>query len=921
MVTLNNAWYLVAAPALLAALTLFSRNSARPLPRWRRRASLAARAAVVTLLALALAGPAISTKTERPFLTVFAVDLSESVPDRALDPLLRGLKNTWDREVAQGNSCALVAFAGRSEVLIPPGTAPFPEDGANLFPRAALRGIRIASEKGESASPPGRIYELQKRIERLAPRSTDLAGAIRTARGLFQDGASNRIVLVTDGRDTTESPPMIDLGEEDWTFRVIDPSRRDIALERIEAPLAVREGEPFDVRAVVTTTLAGPFSLSLTIDDVAIPEARRSFTADGPGRHAAILENVRGRTSMTPGLHVLQVMVDAPGDEEPRNNMAAAVLNVAGKPRVLLVEGSPAEASPLSRLMKAQDIDFSLEPAARLRSLCEALDEYVAVILAGVPVGHVDGSIVTALSRYVEGSGGGLWIVGSPALRGNQGYAGSGLEKLLPVTFLDTPVGAGADEGKPGPPSPPAPNPADPPQKVLAPTVALLFIVDKSGSMAGDNISLVKEACIASAKTLSPKDVVGVLAFDVQPKWVLEFTEADRHQYVEEKVLRLLADGGTSIQPALEEALRAFRTDPRARRAGVKHAILLSDGDTRPGDFETPTRRLAEEGVTVTTVCVPGPKTEQHLMYQIAAWGKGRFKFAPGFDHVPQIFTNETRQVLGAATRGIPASPALPPGPAAPADPGPGPSSLLPVKAREDHEILQGIERASLPPIRGLLGAAARAGASVPLTAGKDQPLLCLWRMGLGKTAVWTSDLSGRWSPEWPAWPPAGKLFAQLIRHLASAAPDSDLASRVTLSKMGNRAIVRVDPGPPGEGLTVSDPATRTETPLAPSEDGGFRLEIPLARAGEMKKVLLKRADGKSLWIGALRPFEEEYAPAPPERPPFLPRLHPGPWTDLEKSLLAPRKSAEGKRDLAPWLIVLAALLLPLDTGLRRINA
>jgi len=203
--------------------------------------------------------------------------------------------------------------------------------------------------------------------------------------------------------------------------------------------------------------------------------------------------------------------------------------------------------------------------------------------------------------------------------------------------------------------------------------VALLFIVDKSGSMAGDNITLVKEACIASAKTLSPRDVVGVLAFDVQPKWVLEFTEADRQKYIEEKVLRLLADGGTSIQPALEEALRAFRGDPRARRAGVKHAILLSDGDTRPGDFESPTRLLAEEGVTVTTVCVPGPKTEQHLMYQIATWGKGRFKFAPGFDHVPQIFTNETRQVIGAAPKGAPAPPAQPPAPRARPTPAPLP--------------------------------------------------------------------------------------------------------------------------------------------------------------------------------------------------------------------------------------------------------
>jgi hypothetical protein len=132
---------------------------------------------------------------------------------------------------------------------------------------------------------------------------------------------------------------------------------------------------------------------------------------------------------------------------------------------------------------------------------------------------------------------------------------------------------------------------------------------------------------------------------------------------------------------------------------------------------------------------------------------------------------------------------------------------------------------------------------------------------------------------------------------------------------------VRIDPGPPEEGLTVSDPAGAGERPLRPSGDGGAALEIALGRAGEMKKVLLKRADGKSLWIGASRPCEEEFAPAPPDGPAFSTRIHPGPWASLEKSLARPRETARGKLELAPWLAVMAALLLPLDVGLRRYNA
>ncbi|HVE39882.1 MAG TPA: vWA domain-containing protein, partial [Planctomycetota bacterium] len=104
-------------------------------------------------------------------------------------------------------------------------------------------------------------------------------------------------------------------------------------------------------------------------------------------------------------------------------------------------------------------------------------------------------------------------------------------------------------------------------QTTLTPSAefALLLIVDKSGGMAGRNIEIVKEACVKTAKNLSAKDVIGVLAFDFNPTLVLEFTEADRIDYIEQRILRLLASGGTRIYPALVDALRLFELDPRAR--------------------------------------------------------------------------------------------------------------------------------------------------------------------------------------------------------------------------------------------------------------------------------------------------------------------------------------------------------------------
>ncbi len=159
------------------------------------------------------------------------------------------------------------------------------------------------------------------------------------------------------------------------------------------------------------------------------------------------------------------------------------------------------------------------------------------------------------------------------------------------------------------------------------------------------------------------------------------------------------------------------------------------------------------------------------------------------------------------------------------------------------------------------------------------------------------------------------------MRHLSAAAPDADLASRIRVTLRGDRALVRIDPGSPEEGLIASDPLTRRVWKPLPAPDGGALLEVPLGRAGELQRILLKRADGKSLWIGAEKPYEEEFAPPAPEGDLFASVARPLPWPELERKLGAPRPPAERRRGLAPWLFALAALLLPLDVGLRRYSA
>ncbi len=927
MLTLGNAPLLLAVPLALLLVAGLAGWSARSLSRTRRVLSALVRSLAVLLLIVSLAQPSNRGLAEQRRMTVFLVDVSESRPRRAEEGVLEGLRRLWGREVSAGNRCALVAFAGRAEVLVPPSPGPLPEVLEKLAPRGALERLAGEAERGGPEASPAlaeRISLLQRWCDQMQVVSTDPACGLAAAQALFEEGSANHIVLVTDGRVPLVPARDIRLPPGTLGVRLADAGFRDVAVVSVEAPVAVRAGEPFDARVVLEATHPGRVSLSLSVDDEAAIEARKEAAVPA-GRSTLVLENVQQKRSLDPGLRRLAVRLEAAGDEESRNNAGLAVVTVTGKPRVLIVEGAPAEGEALARLLQVQEIDLVREPAARFAGRSAPLEEFVAVVLAGVPREHLPAAAVRSLSAYLTGSGGGLWVVGSRSLQGAGGYAGSEIEKLLPVTFTEEAPEAGKGSDPPGPPRPEPQAPL--PRRVLAPTLAMLFVVDKSGSMAGNSIALVKEACIASARALTPRDTVGVLGFDVKPRWVLEFTDADRQDHIEERILRLFADGGTHIHPALEEALRAFRTDPRARRAAVKHAILLSDGDTLPADFETVVRRMADEGITVTTVCVgSAPKFDAPLMAQIAEWGRGRFLFTNSFKKVPQIFVQEVRQTLGSVPRTNDALAPSPPTPPPPPPPTETPSSgagtsPLPVVLREPHEILQGLDVKALPPLRGRLAAAARPKVEAPLGTPDGQPVLALWRVGLGKSAVWTSDLAGPWSADWQGWAGSGKLFAQLLRYASSAASDAELASRVRWSAEGGRTVLRIDPGPADESLTALDARTGRPIPMGREPDGGFRIAVEAEKPGEMQTIGLERKDGKKLSLRAFRSYESEFNPPEPAHDLFAGALEPLAWEALEARLSGPATRGERRTDLTLWAIVAVLLLLPLDVALRRYSA
>src|SRR6185503_6087622 len=115
MVSIAHASLLLLAPLGFLAVTVAARKSAQNLGHARRVASIVVRCVIVLLLTLALGGPVFTRIAEYPRCTVFLLDASESLPEGAGEQALARLRPIWDREVAAGNRCALIAFAGDTD--------------------------------------------------------------------------------------------------------------------------------------------------------------------------------------------------------------------------------------------------------------------------------------------------------------------------------------------------------------------------------------------------------------------------------------------------------------------------------------------------------------------------------------------------------------------------------------------------------------------------------------------------------------------------------------------------------------------------------------------------------------------------------------------------------------------------------------
>jgi Ca-activated chloride channel homolog len=212
---------------------------------------------------------------------------------------------------------------------------------------------------------------------------------------------------------------------------------------------------------------------------------------------------------------------------------------------------------------------------------------------------------------------------------------------------------------------------------------------------------------------------------------------------IREKIAAITPSGPTRIYPAIEQAYLALRS----AKARAKHVVVLSDGRSLPDDHETLVRKMSAAHITVSSIAV-GPAADRELLHNIAVWGKGRDYAVQNAKELPEVFVKEAKNAMTPSFDEKDVTPVV----KAPA-------------------FLGVVDMARVPHLKGLTATVIKDAALEVLSTDEGDPLLAFWPVGLGRTAVFTSDVKDRWAANWIHWRGYGPFFAAVLHAIERQRP------------------------------------------------------------------------------------------------------------------------------------------------------
>lgn len=115
------------------------------------------------------------------------------------------------------------------------------------------------------------------------------------------------------------------------------------------------------------------------------------------------------------------------------------------------------------------------------------------------------------------------------------------------------------------------------------------LVLDRSGSMAGEKLRVMKNAVKNIIDQLNPDDLISIVTFETKTQVLVDSQPATHKEEIKEQVDKIRDGGGTNMAKAIQEGLRLVSKQHSAER--VSRLVLLTDGEAT--DNEDDSRNLA----------------------------------------------------------------------------------------------------------------------------------------------------------------------------------------------------------------------------------------------------------------------------------------------------------------------------------------
>jgi Ca-activated chloride channel family protein len=162
----------------------------------------------------------------------------------------------------------------------------------------------------------------------------------------------------------------------------------------------------------------------------------------------------------------------------------------------------------------------------------------------------------------------------------------------------------------------------------------VLFLIDTSGSMSGDSIGQARAGLLKCLGMLRPEDNFAIVRFsDTFSAFAPEARPADKStlEAARSFVGNLVADGGTEMQPALENVL-SFP----ARDGAMRLVVFLTDGDV--GNEESLLRLINTKlGSTRLFTFAIGSAPNEFLIREMAKLGRGEARTIQSHEDIDRV--------------------------------------------------------------------------------------------------------------------------------------------------------------------------------------------------------------------------------------------------------------------------------------------